>query len=136
MIARSALAFSGRNILDRVRQPAVLARLRRYARLLFGGGEPPLASTPRRFGDSESGPSRWQHIFAAYSDWSSVPDLARRSETRSHNHTERLRRYCRDCEEDTAHEQYDELGLGWYAQICRCRRCGREGMSVWPLACW
>ncbi len=115
MIARSALPFSARSILERICQPAIAARLHHYARR----EEHPLAATLRRAGV-----------------WPSVLDRACCSEARSHNQTERFYRYCRDCEQDTAHEQFDELGLGWYAQICRCRRCGREGMSVWPLACW
>ena len=41
-----------------------------------------------------------------------------------------------DCGEETAHEGFDELGPGWYAQICRCRLCGRQDMKVWALSCW
>jgi hypothetical protein len=112
MIARSALPFSARNLFDRIRQPVSGARLR-GSRL-----------------------SRWQRMFAAYGDWSSVLDLASRGEARSDDRTEQSRRYCRDCERETSHEEFDEFGLGWYALICRCRRCGRESMSVWPLASW
>jgi hypothetical protein len=49
---------------------------------------------------------------------------------------ERFRRFCRDCGEDTPHDGFDEFGVGWYAQICRCRYCRGEGTRVWPLACW
>src|SRR5713101_2136048 len=122
MIARSALPFSARNILDRVCQSVTWARLHYYALLLFRGDEPPLASTLRRAGHDHggSGSSRWQRTFAAYGDWSSVLDLACRNEARSRDRTERFRSFCPDCEEDTAHEEFDEFGPGWYAQICRC----------------
>ena len=33
-----------------------------------------------------------------------------------------------------AHERFDELGLGWYAQISHCRQCGRQDMMVLSLA--
>ena len=112
MIARATLPFTLRHILDRVG----------------------LALRPPR-----SGPvggvrlNRLQGLFAALGDWSSGSDLARRSGTHSGDRPERFRRFCRDCGEDTAHEGFDEFGAGWYAQICRCRRCGRQGMKVWPL---
>lgn len=135
MIARSALPFSARNILDRIRQPVSGARPHHHhrARRLFGGDGSPLRRPGR---DGGSGFSLWQRMFAAYGDWSSVLSLACRGEARSGDRTERLRRYCRDCEEDTSHEEFDEFGLGWYALICRCRRCGRESMNIWPLASW
>ena len=47
---------------------------------------------------------------------------------------EQFRRFCPDCQEDTAHKGFDELGLGWYAQISHCRQRGRQGMRVWSLA--
>jgi hypothetical protein len=115
MIARATLPFTLRNFLDRVG----------------------LASMRQR-----SGPvggirlNRLQGLFAALGDWSSGSDLARRSGTLSGDRPERFRRFCRDCGEDTPHEGFDEFGAGWYAQICLCRRCGREGMRVWPLAWW
>ena len=137
MIARSALPFSARNILDRVCQSVTWARLHHYALLLFRGDEPPFASPLRRAGrGGGNGSSRWQHMFAAYGDWSSVLDLACHGEPRSRDRTERFRHFCPDCEAETAHEECDEFGPGWYAQICRCRRCGRDGMRIWPLACW
>ncbi len=137
MIVRSAPPFSARNILDRVCQSVIWARLHHYALLLFRRNEPPLASTLRRPGrDRGNGSSRWQRMVAAYGDWSSVVDLACYGEAHSRDRTERFRRFCRDCEEETAHEEFDEFGPGWYAQISRCRRCGREGMRIWPLACW
>src|ERR1700730_5556640 len=134
MIARSALPFSARNIFDRVCQSVTWARLHHYALLLVRVEEPPVASPLWRAGGS--GSSRWRHVFAANGDWSSVLDLACHGEPRSRDRTERFRHFCRDCEEETAHEELDEFGPGWYAQICRCRRCGREGMRIWPLACW
>jgi hypothetical protein len=67
MIARSALPFGARNILDRVCQSVTWARLHHYALLLFGGDEPPLASRLRRAGrEGRNGSSQWQHMFAAY----------------------------------------------------------------------
>lgn len=115
MIARSALPFTLRQILDRV---GLASRQQRNG--TFGGIRL----------------NRLQGLCAALGDWSSVSDLARRSETLSGDRPERFRRFCRDCGEDTPHESFDEFGAGWYAQICRCRRCGRQGMNVWPLAWW
>jgi hypothetical protein len=115
MIARATLPFTLRHILDRVGLASIQQRSRP------GGG---------------IRPNRLQCLFAALGDWSSGSDLARRSATLSGNGPERLRHFCPDCGENTAHEGFDEFGAGWYAQICRCRRCGRQGMRVWPLAWW
>ena len=115
MIARATLPFTLRHILDRVG----LASMRQRSR--------PVGGIPL---------NRLQGLFAALGDWSSGSDLARRSVTLSGDGPDRFRRFCRDCGEDTAHESFDEFGAGWYAQICRCRRCGRQGMNVWPLAWW
>jgi hypothetical protein len=115
MIARATLPFTLRYILDRVG----------------------LALTPQR--RRPAGGIRLNHLqalFAALGDWSSGSGLARRGTTLSGDRPERFRRFCRDCGEDTAHDGFDEVGAGWYAQICRCRRCGRQGMKVWPLAWW
>ena len=49
---------------------------------------------------------------------------------------ERLRRPCEDCAAETPHEAFDEMGLGWYAQIWRCRRCGRQALRVWAFGAW
>jgi len=137
MIARSALHFSVRSTLDRVSQSGIWARLHHYALLFLGGHRLPLASTPRHAGrDSRNGSSRWQRMISAYGDGASALDFACRSEGRSRDRVERFRSFCWDCEEETAHEGFDEFGPGWYAQICRCRRCGREGMKIWPLTCW
>jgi hypothetical protein len=115
MIARAALPFNIRHILDRAG----------------------LSSLGRRSGPaSRLHLNRFQGLFAALGDWCSGSDLARRGATLSSDRPERFHRFCRDCGEDTAHEGYDEFGAGWYAQICRCRRCGRQGMKVWPLAWW
>ena len=115
MIARSALPFTLRNILDRAG----------------------LASTQQRIGLARRVRlNRWQRIIAALGDWSAVSNLAWRSEILLRERPERFRRFCRDCGADTPHEGFDEFGAGWYAQICRCRYCGKQGMRVWPLAWW
>ena len=115
MIARSAPPFTLRHILDRVHVASMQQRSCPAGGIRL---------------------NRLQGFFAALGDWSSGSDLARRSATLSGDRPERLRRFCPDCGEDTAHEGFDEFGAGWYAQICRCRRCGRQGMKVWPLAWW
>lgn len=111
MIARSVPLLTFRGILDRVG----LAPKQRPAR----GGRICL--------------NRWQRIFAALGDWASVPNLARHSEILMRDGPERFYRFRRDCGDDTPHEGYDELGIGWYAQMSRCRHCGRQGMRVWSL---
>src|SRR5271166_5382404 len=115
MIARSALPSSLRTILDRVDLASIQQRidLARAIRL-----------------------SRWQHVIAALVDWSAILNLAWRREFLLHDRRERFHRFCRDCDEKTPHDGFDELGAGWYAQICRCRHCGKQGMKVWPLAWW
>jgi hypothetical protein len=115
MIARSAPPFTLRHILDRVGLASM-----RQRRGVAGG----------------SRQNRLQGLFAALGDWSSASDLAWRSEPSSGGRPERFRRFCPDCREDTPHEGFDEFGAGWYAQICRCRHCGRQGMTVWPLSWW
>jgi hypothetical protein len=80
-------------------------------------------------------PFTFRHIL----DWVGLPsvrDLSLRNKAPLCDRTDRFRCYCRDCDEDTPHEQFDEFGPGWYAQICRCRRCGQEGIRIWPLTCW
>jgi hypothetical protein len=135
MIARSALPFSVGDVLDRVRQTVM--KLRQHLDARPGGKVPPLPSKRQRAGlNYRGGSSRWQRIFEAYGDWSSLVDHACHGETRSRDQTESFRRFCHVCDEDTVHEEFDEFGPGWYAQICRCRRCGRQGMRIWPLACW
>ena len=115
MIARSALPFTFRDILDRVG----------------------LASAQQRVDLSRAVPfSRWQRAIAALGDWSAVSNVAWRREILLHDRPERLRCFCRNCGEDTRHDGVDEFGAGWYAQICRCRYCGEQGMKVWPLAWW
>ena len=115
MIARATLPFTLRHILDRFGLALLLQRSGPVRRIRL---------------------NRFQGLFAALGDWSSGSDLARRGATLSSDRPERFRRFCRDCGEDTAHEGFDEVGAGWYAQICRCRRCGHQGMKVWPLAWW
>lgn len=115
MITRSILPFTLRHILDRVGLASMQQPRGPVGGILL---------------------NRLQGLFAALGDWSSVSDLAWRSETLSGSRPERFRRLCRDCREDTPHEGFDEFGAGWYTQICRCRHCGRQGMTVWPLAWW
>ena len=74
--------------------------------------------------------NHWRRRFAAFGD----RDRTGRSEILLRDPPERFRRFCPDCGEDTAHEGFDELGVGWYAQISHCQRCGRQGMRVWSLA--
>ena len=115
MIARSARPFTLRHILDRVGLP----------------------SMPQRSGPvSGIRLNRLQAWLAALGDWSSASELAWRRQTFPGDRPERFRRFCRDCGEDTPHEGFDEFGAGWYAQICSCRHCGRQGMTVWPLSWW
>ena len=104
MIARS-LPFSFRNVLDRVG----------------------VAPTQQR-------DHRWQRVIAALEDWWTTSYLAWRSEIAPGDYGERLRRFCRDCGEETTHQCFDEFGVGWYAQIFHCQYCGEQGMRIWPLA--
>jgi hypothetical protein len=113
MIARSAPPFTRRNILGRAGLASDRCRRDGGIRL-----------------------NLWQRMFAALGAWSSASALAWRSEILLRDPPERFRRFCPDCEEDTPHEGFDELGAGWYAQICHCRHCGRQGMTVWPLGFW
>jgi hypothetical protein len=115
MIARSVLPLTLRSLLDRGGFAAMLGRIGREGGIRL---------------------SHWKRRFAGLADWSSVSDRAGRSEILLRDRTERFRRFCPDCGEDTAHEGFDELGAGWYAQICRCRLCGRQDMKVWGLTCW
>ena len=115
MIARSALPFTLRHILDRVGLASTQQRRRHVGGIFL---------------------NRLQGFFEVLGDWSSVSDLVWRSGTLSGDRPERFRRFCPDCREDTAHEGFDEFGAGWYAQISCCRHCGRQGMRVWPLAWW
>ena len=108
MIARSALPFTLRNVLDRVG----------------------LARATQRGGRGR----RWQRMIAALEDWWTTSYLAWRSEILSGVQSERFHRFCRDCGEDTPHEGFDEVGVGWYAQIYRRQYCGGQGMRIWPLA--
>ena len=110
MIARSALPFTLRSIIDRVG----------------------LAPAMQRDGRDR----RWQRMIAVLEDWWTTSYLVWRSEILSGVQSERLHRFCRDCGEDTPHEGSDEFGVGWYAQIYRCQYCGGQGMRIWPLASW
>lgn len=107
MIARSAPHFTLRNLISRVGLAPAIQR---------------------------SGRRRWQGMIAALEDWWTRSYLAWRSEIAPGDYAERLCRFCRDCGEDTPHEGFDEFGVGWYAQIFRCRYCGGQGMRIWPLA--
>jgi len=115
MIARSALPFTLRSILDRAGLASAQQRIDLTRAVLL---------------------SRWQRVIAALGDWSAVSNLAWRSEILLHDRPERFHCFCRDCREVTPHEGFDEFGAGWYVQICRCRCCGEQGMKVWPLAWW
>jgi hypothetical protein len=107
MIARSAWPFMLSSIIDRVG----------------------LVPATRR-GDRSS---RWQRMIAALEDRWTASYLAWRSEIPLGDYVGRLCRFCRDCGEETLHESHDEFGVGWYAQIYRCKYCGEGGMRIWPL---
>jgi hypothetical protein len=49
------------------------------------------------------------------------------------NPPQRSSRRCEGCDAETPHDGYDDAGYGWYAQMWRCRQCGRESMKVWPI---
>jgi hypothetical protein len=115
MIARSALPSSLRTILYRVGLASIQQRID-FTRAIR--------------------PSPWQRVIAALVDWSAILNLAWRREIQLQDRPERFHRLCRDCGEETPHDGFDEFGAGWYAQICRCRYCGKQGMKVWPLAWW
>ena len=115
MIARSALPFTLRNILERIGLVSTQQRIDLTCAVLL---------------------SPWQRVIASLRDWSAVSNLAWRREILLHDRPERFRRFCRGCGADTPHEGFDEFGAGWYAQICRCQYCGEQGMKVWPLAWW
>jgi hypothetical protein len=128
MIVRSAPPLTVRTILDHLGHSAAGLWLHQCVRLLLGGNEPRLATGLRPASRGGGIPLRpWQRMVAAFGDWSSVSELAWRGETPSDDRTDRFRRFCHDCEEDTPHEGFDEFGPGWYAQICRCGRCGKRG---------
>ena len=110
MIARSALPFTLRSIIDR-----------------FG-----LAAATQCRGRGSS----WQRVIVAFEEWWIRSYLAWRKEIRSVEYAERFSRFCADCGEDTPHEGFDEFGVGWYAQIYHCRHCGGQGMRIWPLTWW
>ena len=115
MIARSALPFPFRNMLNRVG----------------------LATLRQRIGFSRGlRPTRRLRIVAALGQWSKISIFEWHSEILLRSQPERFRRFCSDCGRDTPHQGSDEFGAGWYAQICRCRHCGKQGMRVWPLAWW
>jgi len=115
MIARSTLPFPFRNILNRLG----LATMQQHIGVTRG-----------------LRPTRWLRIVAALGDRLAVSTLAWRSDIMLQDRPERFHRFCRHCGEDTPHEGFDEFGAGWYAQLCRCRYCGDQGMRVWPLAWW
>ena len=115
MIAPYIQPFTLRSLLDRARvAPTLQGRGRRKGTRL----------------------PRWQQMFVAFEDWLSASNLAWRGEILLSDQRERFHHFCRDCGGDTPHEGFDELGIGWYGQICRWRRCGRQGMTVWPTAWW
>ena len=113
MIVRSGQPGTLRDIFDRFGLVSIQRSVRRYCR--------PHLKRPR-------------HPFAMLAVWSFLSELAGRNEVLLSDRPEQFRRFCPDCGNDTPHERFDELGLGWYAQISHCRQCGRQGMKVWSLA--
>ena len=113
MIVRSGQPVTLRDIFDRFGLVSIQRRVRRYCRPYL---------------------KHRKHTFATLGVWSFLSDLAGRNEVLLYDGPEQSRRFCPDCKEDTAHERFDELGLGWCAQISHCRQCGRQGIRVWPLA--
>lgn len=63
-----------------------------------------------------------------------VSDIAGCSAVDLRDRPDRFSPFCPDCGEHTAHDRFDELGVGWYAQIFHCQRCGRQRIRVWSLA--
>ena len=112
MIARSGQPLTLRNVFDRYGRVLIQQRVRAFCRSRL---------------------KSLKHIFASQSIWAPLVDLAERGEVLLIDRNEVLRRVCPDCHEDTAHQGSDELGLGWYAQISRCRQCGRQHMRVWAF---
>ena len=113
MIVYSGQPFTFRDLFDRFGLTSIKRRLSRYCWLRLNG---------------------WLHTLEALEVWSLMSDLAGRSAVHLCDPPERFRRFCPECKEETAHERFDELGVGWYAQISDCQRCGRQGMRVWSLA--
>jgi hypothetical protein len=113
MIVRSGQPVTLRDIFDRFGLVAIQRRVRRYCWPYL---------------------KRRKHTLATLEVWSFLWDLAGPTEVLLYDGPEQFRRFCPDCKEDTAHECFDELGLGWYAQISHCRQCGGQGMRVWSLA--
>jgi hypothetical protein len=46
---------------------------------------------------------------------------------------ERTLLFCASCRADTPHAVSGDSGFGWFAQVRRCCRCGRESFEVWPV---
>jgi hypothetical protein len=113
MIVRSSQPVTLRDIFDRFGLASIQRSVRRYCRPYL---------------------KRLTHTFATRGVWSFLSDLAGQNEVLLYDGPELFRRFCLDCKGDTAHERFDELGLGWYAQISHCRQCGRQSMRVWSLA--
>jgi len=116
MVALSPLVLTLRNILDQIGLPLLAQRTRLTRGIHF---------------------DHWQSMFAAVGYWWwADANVSWRNEILLHDRPDRFLTFCRDCREETPHEGFDELGAGWYAQICRCRYCGGQSMRVWPLAWW
>ena len=113
MIVRSGQPVTLRDIFDRFGLVSIQRRVRRYCRPYL---------------------IRQKHTFATLGVRSFLSNLAGSSEVLLYDGPEQFRRFCEDCRQDTAHKRYNELGLGWYAQISHCRQCGRQGIRVWSLA--
>src|SRR5580704_15419598 len=69
-------------------------------------------------------------------NWRRWFDLVWEGHVLPRGRTEAVRRFCPGCDAETVHDGFDEGGLGWYAQLWRCRHCGREGVRIWALGQW
>ena len=77
---------------------------------------------------------RWRRFFVRLRrDWCDAA-AAGSDAARFSDGAERFTEHSQHCREQTAHEGVGEVGLGWYAQIRRCRRCGHHSAKIW--SCW
>jgi predicted YcjX-like family ATPase len=78
-------------------------------------------------------PGSWRRRWHRFCARLRAPDPAEEARL-FRDRAERFVQYCAACREETSHEGVGEVGLGWFAQICRCRRCGRHSAKIWT--CW